>query len=139
MIRFVLLLAGLLMPELVGCAAREQFLPVEGSVHLEGKPLAQGSISFTPLGAGRSAGTEIRDGAFVLTPRDGLSPGRYRVEITAFESTGLTVVDEDLAGREEAELRQIIPERYNARSSLEVTLESEGENRLRFELTSGPA
>lgn len=137
MMRFLFLLSAGLLPGLLGCGGRDPFLAVEGVVRLDAKPLDQGSIAFTPLGVGRSAGAEIRGGRFAIEPRDGLAAGQYRVEITAFEATGRKLVDEDLAGREEAELRQIIPQRYNAMSTLEATLESQGDNRLEFELVSG--
>ncbi len=137
MMRFVFLLSVGLLPGLLGCGGRDSFLAVEGVVRLDAKPIEEGSIALTPLGAGRSAGAEIRGGRFAIEPRDGLAAGRYRVEITAFEATGRKLVDEDLAGREEAEFRQIIPQRYNAMSTLEVMLEPQGDNRLEFELTGG--
>ena len=60
---------------------------------LDGKPLADGSITFIPAGKGISAGGKIVDSHYELSSKDGLVPGTYQVRINASESTGRTIVD----------------------------------------------
>jgi len=60
--------------------------PVAGVVTLDGKPLANASVQFLPVGAGRDAtATTNAAGEFVMStidPRDGVFPGKYKVLIT---------------------------------------------------------
>jgi hypothetical protein len=137
MIARMFLLAGCLIGFGGGCSRQSGFLDVQGSVSLDGAPLEEGAITFSPLGSGRSAGGAIRAGRFSLSPRDGLAAGRYRVEISSYQATGSTVVDEDLANREQPVLRQVIPSCYNDESTLEAELHEGGENRLEYSLSSG--
>lgn len=55
---------------------------IDGHVTSGGAPLEQGSILFHPQSAGgREAGATIRAGHYRLAPEEGLTPGRYAVEI----------------------------------------------------------
>jgi hypothetical protein len=113
-----LLLAG-------GCTRTE--LPplgtVTGTVTLDGRPLADAVVAFTPEGPGRtSLGTTDAAGRYRLTYlRDiaGANPGRHVVRITTAS------VDE---GR-----REILPATYHRRSSLEAQVEP-GDNTIDFAL-----
>lgn len=59
--------------------------PVAGVVKLDGKPLANASVQFLPVGEGRDAtATTNAAGEFVMStidPRDGVFPGKYKVLI----------------------------------------------------------
>ncbi len=113
-----LLLAG-------GCtrADRPPLGTVTGTVTLDGRPLADAMVAFTPEGPGRtSLGTTDATGRYRLAYlRDiaGARPGRHVVRIT----TGS--VDD---GRPE-----ILPATYHRRSNLEAQVEP-GDNTIDFAL-----
>ncbi len=83
-----------------GCAGKDRPVPVEGTVTLDGKPIAGAGVRFTPEnGGGPPAYAETQaDGSFQLNTfntGDGALPGTYKVTITweepvppAFRDTG---------------------------------------------------
>jgi hypothetical protein len=91
---------------------------VEGTVAVDGKPVPEGAISFSPLesNTGQPISTEIRDGKYHSTkvPR-----GRSLVIITAMQDTGEKHVE---FGIEYPKLRSIIPEKY--RSGIELNVDA---------------
>lgn len=60
---------------------------VSGEVTLDGKPLAEGRVMFSPLGEGGSAGGPIEGGKFSLPLEQGPTPGEYHVHINRSVST----------------------------------------------------
>ncbi|MEX1041815.1 MAG: hypothetical protein WDZ51_14345 [Pirellulaceae bacterium] len=128
------LISFFLLVPLVGCGnsstPRES---VSGTVTLEGQPLVDGSILFSPQGDGPSAGGEIVNGQYTLARELGPAPGKYRVEISSWRSTGKSIYDA-ASEREEETLVSVIPPRYNSRSELQVEIEPGKENRFDFEL-----
>jgi hypothetical protein len=123
---------ALALAALIGCGRGIERVSVAGAVSLDGQPLAEGSISFVPLAGGPSAGCQISGGRFSIPRAQGPGPGRYRVEIVAFEETGRQVEDDDVPGATQTLTRQVIPPRYNERSTLEVELGRDGANALEF-------
>lgn len=109
--------------------------PVTGLVTMDGKPLQEGSILFTPLGDGSTAGCSITDGKYELTTENGPIAGRYSVAIKAWKQSGAAYVDE-ATGETESGLVSIIPKRYNDNTELAAEISAEGENKIDFELTS---
>jgi hypothetical protein len=91
---------------------------VEGMVAVDGKPVPEGSISFTPLesNTGQAISTEIRDGKYhsKQVPR-----GRSLVIITAMQDTGEKHVE---FGIEYPKLKSIVPEQY--RSGIELNVDA---------------
>lgn len=73
-----------------GCSdGKPTRVPVSGTVLIDGKPLAMGSIQFVPDGARASGGGIDNQGHFVLTcysPGDGAVVGKHKVRITAAQS-----------------------------------------------------
>ncbi len=109
---------------------------VEGTVSLDGEPLPDGVIRFTPTGdtTGPMVEARIQGGRFSLTAAAGPCVGTQQVEILSFRKTGKKVVNE---GVESEEIVQVVPERYNTASELTATIAS-GANALpAFELTGG--
>jgi hypothetical protein len=119
----------------LGCSEGPLRLPVSGSVELDGKPLATGSLLMVPTKTGPVAGCDIKDGQFEMPTDRGPGPGEYRVEITAYRPTGRKVYDSDLNASTET-LEPIIPVRYNTQSELTATISLEAENRFTFDLKS---
>jgi len=72
-----------------GCGSKKT-VPVEGTVVMDGQPLAGAAVSFVPLGEGRSArGETDASGKFVLTtvqPGDGVQAGTYKVGVSKMEA-----------------------------------------------------
>ena len=141
---------------LTGCGGSgPRLVPVEGAVTLDGKPLANKSLMFTPIGdtSGQGAGgTSDAEGRYTLlaavpgATRDyqGIAPGRYRV--TVFESIivgDLSVEEEgdepaaalgpDMGGRESE-----IPAVYRTEQSPLVLDVPESGGVINVELKSNP-
>ena len=119
----------------VGCNGNDGRQALEGTVTLDGEPLAEGNVSFRPMPGTKSptAGGRIVDGKFSILPEKGLSAGTFRVEITASRKTGRKVMDPVLR-TEVDETEQFIPERYNRQSELTRPIITDGPNQFTFEL-----
>lgn len=100
---------------------------VQGQVTYLGETVADGAIRFFPIEgtAGAGAATAIRDGAYRFAPEDGLTLGKYRVEITAAKETGREVPRIEVDPGESPTMResiQYVPACYNVDSVLQVEL-----------------
>lgn len=110
--------------------------PVSGTVTLDGKPLASGSITFAPVEGVTAATAEVRDGAYRIGRSEGPVPGRYQVEIVAVQPTGKRIRHPDLPSETTDEVRNLIPPQYNVETRLAAEVKSDGENVFRFDLSS---
>jgi len=148
----------LLLGALAGCGSGETLgVGVSGSVTYKGQPIKEGAISFIPMSGtnGPSGGANIDDGKYDIPRRAGLAPGKYRVEIRAFEETGketakstqqsqmfgrpISEVTKDPRALEQmaklkAERKNIVPGRYNDNSELTKELSNESQVTVDFEL-----
>jgi hypothetical protein len=110
---------------------------VKGRVTFDGAPVADGAINLLPLEAeGARASMPITDGEYVFPADKGLKPGKYRVEIFAFEpipGSGGGGGDED--SEAESQTRQIVPPKFNNESTLELEVTEDGVEK-NWELTS---
>ena len=138
-LRWVALSVGLCLA--VGCdsGADGSRSAVSGTVKLDGKPLPAGSIIFHPTDRGSAARAELSEGSYHIDRREGLEAGRYTVEIVAVQPTGKKVPHPDLPSETIDEVRNIIPERYNTRSELQVDIEAGKEKLFDVDLDSRPA
>lgn len=110
--------------------------PVSGTITLDGKPLASGSITFAPLEGTTAATAEVRDGTYGVGQSEGLAPGRYQVEISAVEPTGKRIEHPDLPSELIDEVRNLIPPKYNVQTELAAEVKPDGENAFTFDLSS---
>jgi hypothetical protein len=80
--------AGLAM--CVSCSGGGSFDSVSGTITVDGAPVDAGTISMQPVdeGSGSPAGGAIQDGKFQVAARDGISSGKYRVQVQASKKTG---------------------------------------------------
>jgi hypothetical protein len=101
---------------------------VSGRVAFRGEPLADGVVSFVPAeGKLPPVMARVARGTFRLHTR----PGAYRVEVSASrEKAGPNTSGMKAGPREE-----VIPERYNRRSTLAATVTAGGPNDFAFDLT----
>lgn len=110
---------------------------VSGTITFDGQPLSQGTITFVPAGEGTAASGEIENGQFSIPDDKGPSPGKCRVEVVSFQETGKKVpgISDDASGMA-AETKQIIPEQFNTKSTLEKDVSESGDNVFELSLTS---
>jgi hypothetical protein len=116
---------------------------VYGKVTLDGKPLEQGVISFTPDAQGASpvtGGGVISAGSYSIPRDQGLTPGKYKVAITASDAPIALAAGEAPGAppraKTKAKPEPVIPAKYNAKSTLEREVKADGSNTFDFELTS---
>jgi hypothetical protein len=125
----LLLIVAAVLP-LAGCGASDK-TPVEGTVTIDGEPLAEGRIGFYPK-EGRPAYGEIVDGRYTLTtlePGDGALIGRHRVTVQADKPADPNDAFSDRI--------PLIPEKYFNPDSSGLTAEvtADGDNTFNFDLT----
>ncbi len=131
-----LLIPALVMAALLpGCADGPPFGDVQGEVTLDGQPVREGVVRFTPVdGKTGTASALIANGTF----RERVPVGTHRVEISApqlpkgvasSQQMKRGTIDENVA------LKDLIPERYNVRSDLTMEVQR-GDNKRRFDLKS---
>lgn len=127
----------LLLPILLGCAeSGPPSVAVSGLVMLDGHPLEQGAILFTPQQGtpGPKAAAEIVDGVFELERKQGLTIGKFRVHIDRVEKQELDKNGLPIAA--EADPSTTIPPRYNRYSQLVIETSTTGDNYFEFDLTT---
>jgi hypothetical protein len=134
MIGFLALMAA------AGCGGGDG-VGVSGVVTFQGQPVEDGMIQFLandPAAEGRSAGAPIVDGKYAIARNGGPPPGSYRVEVTAYQEVREQTAEElggAMFGRDPSELgiapeaimvrENVIPEQYNTKSTLSVTIPSQ--------------
>ncbi len=93
---------------------------VSGTVTLGGQPLKEGTVSFTPAnGQGQTVSAPIKDGTFSA----GLPAGDYKVQFSAPRPTGKkTKMYNTPDSPEVEEMAELIPDKYNTRSTLTLTV-----------------
>ena len=136
--RWVWLAAGGLL--VLGCVAlvfwflRESEPTVTGTVRLDNEPLPTGSIAWIPIegtpGPGGGGGIN-NEGKYEI--KQGLRPGKYRVEIRSTRTLPRKVLNPTIPSELVDEEVSVIPEQYNTRSSL-IREVGPGSNVLDFDL-----
>lgn len=123
----------------LGCGGGPGDYPDIGSVYgyvtMDGKPLANASVSFQPDEAGGrpSSATTDESGYYELrysASMDGAKVGKHTVRISTYASTMA-----DGEGGQTAGTPETVPNRYNTQSELTKNVEP-GSNEFDFELTS---
>jgi hypothetical protein len=121
-----------------GCGDGSKRGAVEGGVKLDGKPVENGSILFTPIQETRGAvaGGEIHNGRYRLSAKTGPAVGWNRVEIHAMLKTGKMVPKAFGApGEMVPEQFEAVPPKFNSESTLKYEIKS-GDNAADFEVSS---
>jgi hypothetical protein len=122
-----------LAASMLGCNNRGA--TVNGNVRLDGEPLTLGTVTFHPLGEGRSGyGSIAPDGSYSIHAGngDGIPAGRYAVTVVALEppTPSNSPFGMPTPGK------HITPPRYASRSTSELTAQVQaGPNRLDLELS----
>lgn len=130
--RRLLLLAVAACLVAAGCGPTDPRVKVEGSVTLDGQPLAEGQVIFVPDDRARGAeGAAIAAGRFVIR----VHPGSHRVEIVSILREDRPVPAGGLP-EQGITFRNLVPSRYNEQSTLTADVTPAGPNRADFALTS---
>jgi hypothetical protein len=127
-VRFTLLMELTLAAAFLGGCSRStgpEMVVVRGTVTYQGKPIEDGEICFVPLGdtKGPTSSASIRNGHYEVLARGGVPVGTHRVEFSAFRIIPNPAPDTRGAAPGEPPKEQCLPEKYNARSELKVTIE----------------
>ncbi len=134
----LLFLATSALGSLVGCG--NGLAALNGRVTFEGHSVQEGEVRLVPTSTGADAGqvtgAAIVQGRYDIPGDKGTAPGTYRVEIRAEKKTGkkLPSFPPSPPGTMYDETVQLIPSKYNEKSTLTVDLAS-GSNTKDFELT----
>ncbi len=122
----LLCVAGLLC----GCEKGPKYYDVSGTISLDGRPLPEGDIIFSPMDSalGPEPGT-IKNGNYSLKALE----GKKRVEISASKIIPGSKVRG--AGGEPVP-EEYLPTRYNALSELSADVSPKGGNKFDFDLKS---
>lgn len=112
----------------VGCGGGPELGIVTGTVTLDGQPVPNAFVVFTPKGPGRPSQTKTdTEGRFSLKfngAREGALVGNHSVTVSTAD-----VTDD---GRN---VKEVIPAAYNRQGSIDVTVEP-GDNVIKLELES---
>ncbi len=128
--RLLLCCVYIVAATLVGCGREgPERVIVGGTVTYHGEPLPSGRITFLPTKGTKAplSGAEIIDGKYTVDGKGGVPVGTHKVKITAqrvdpkFAERGDSLPSnyQDVGG---PPMQQYIPEKYNARSELEITI-----------------
>jgi hypothetical protein len=142
---FLSLLLGLTALLLAGCegANPQGRVPISGEVTLDGDPISEAIIIFSPTSAqgpaeNVKAVAVVKEGAFALTQRDGPCPGNYDVLIQdqppEFEAFAADVAQGTAPRRPSF----TIPKSYGQPGRLTATVTEDGANQFQFALESRP-
>lgn len=111
---------------------------ISGQVNLDGKPIEQGSILFTPIDGtkGVVAGGQIQNGQYRFAGVNGPAIGVNRVEIQAMRKNGKMIPKPMGAPGEMVEgSEQVAAARFNSNSTLKIEIKP-GDNTANFDVTS---
>ena len=123
-----------------GCGGDVRRASIHGTVSVNGKPLADGTIAFVPSGdnKGPAAGATIVNGSYKVLQENGPFVGTNQVKIISFKPSGRMIPDiRNPGGPMIEEVSQFIPARYNDQSTLERNV-TKGKNEFHFTLNTEP-
>ena len=126
----------LVMLATVGCGGLgPQRYAIHGTVLLDGQPVKNATIVFTPVGPGLSAAASIVDGKFALSTLDGPTAGNFDVRINPheLELEDIEAAPEMLA---KANRKPSIPKIYQQNGKLTAAILDQPEQVLQFNLSS---
>ena len=134
--RFTVVFAACSLGILPGCSESQNRQEVSGEVTLNGKPIADGLIQFSPLdGQPTGDGAQIVMGKYQIPKGKGLSPGKYKVAIYAGNGqsgAGNASPDSPTAGQRPG--RELVPPEFNERTTLVREVKAGRPNNFNFDL-----
>lgn len=117
-----------MLPIWSGCGPTgPKMVAVSGTVTMDGKPLADGLISFKTTQAGDIETINVKDGQFSGKAKE----GERRVEIYTFR-----INKGDFGGMPMEFKQNLVPPRYSSESTLTAKVTGEGPNQFAFDIKS---
>ena len=120
----------------LGCGSGgPEIAGVEGTVTMDGAPLANASVVFVPENGRPGGASTDAQGKYVLTfteGREGAMLGKNRVRISTAADPSETPDGQPIPAHPET-----VPMKYNAQTTLEFTVEAGKQNIANFDLESG--
>jgi hypothetical protein len=100
---------------------------VSGAVSYDGKPVEKGQIRFLPMQGTSGPATidPINGGRYTTSNTGGVPVGSHRVEITGYDPVEYANAP---TGPGSPPVRQRLPEKYNRKSELSVTLDANSDD-----------
>ena len=115
---------------LAGCGSDDGLnrKAVKGKVTVDGVAVPNGSVTFEPLfKGGVGTGAVISKGVYSIEKKDGLPPGKYRVQITGDDGANFGVSPGKMPGDEIMPAKkQLVPDSWNSKSKQEIEVKNEG-------------
>jgi hypothetical protein len=128
---------------MAGCSGSRDELPrepVSGTVTMDGQPLADGAIQFSPAAGSGSTPTSgtalIEKGEFSIPRADGLVPGQYKVSISGIPVPRETRGKSNFGKKKVALIKDPVPAKYNTQTTLTEEIKRGGATGLKYELRS---
>lgn len=122
----------------IGCAPTgPERVAIRGTVTLDGQPVENAAIVFTPTGEGVAAIATISAGQFSLDSTSGPTIGTFDVRINPHDAE-LDAVEADPSILAGANRRPRIPKAYQRNGTLSATVTSEADQEFDFALSSKP-
>ena len=129
------IVSGLILLVVIGCGPKGPVsVPVRGTVTFDGKPLAEGKISFITPGRVPEM-MDVKDGKF----EGKVKTGKKRVEVAAYRPVRIPPeYPEYLRAQMKSGngKENLLPNKYHSESTLEADVTEKGENDFKFDLTS---
>lgn len=117
-----------------GCGQASSLgVSVNGSVSADDLPLAEGLITFIPVGetTGKKCSVLIQGGSYVFEPAQGLSAGEYRVEVMGVPPGIKAMAEGKNPSHSQSSYREIALQ-FNEKSALKCTLKASRANTVDF-------
>ncbi len=103
-----------------GCSTSDTHGTIEGSVTLDGRPLAEGVVRFVPAnGDSQTASAAILNGKYTAN----VPLGKNRIEFSAPKVIGKRKMYETADSPEVDVVTELLPERYNVQSELQMDVQ----------------
>ena len=117
---------------ILGCGPASDRLAISGTVTLKGEPLNDGVIEFAS--AKTRSGAPVNKGKYEIAADQGLTPGVYKVVITAGDGRTPADSPDGMPGPTGANIvsKDRIPPDYGSNSKQEVTVSIKGPNKFDF-------
>lgn len=125
----ILIAIGALLLSACGSSEDKKY-PVNGTVSVDGKPLADGSVKFVSEGDFDSL--EVKDGKFSGEVRE----GEHKVEIYGYREAESSAASEMYGADAEASKENFLPDKFNTNSTTNETVSADGSNDFKFEVSA---
>jgi hypothetical protein len=110
---------------------------LEGSVTINGKPVASGLIRFMAIDpSGTNVVATITDGQYSVPEGQGPSKGKYRIEFSVPSATKRRIPNDDIPGEFIEEAPETLPARYHSKSEITADYDPAQPRRYDFQLTT---